>query len=180
MLFQGSSLADVVIFTDGYYPDPRVAGGDQTARVGWLILERDTGIASVGSWDITDEYVQKWIPRKTQIVLVETFAAVLAIEALGDKISNKTVLLFVDAEATQAALIKGYSAKEDMCGLVGYFWEMCADLSAGVYIDRVSTDANPADGPSRGTCKQLQACGALRMWATPSETLKNASPSGRH
>ena len=50
----------------------------------------------------------------------------------------------------EGALIKGYSAREDVCELVGVFWDLAVDLRAQIYIDRVPTDANPADGPSRG------------------------------
>ena len=32
---------------------------------------------------------------------------------------------------------------------MGKFWEMAASLECTIYIDRVSTDGNPADGPSR-------------------------------
>ena len=47
-------------------------------------------------------------------------------------------------------MIKTSSARKDVCELVGVFWDLALDLRVQVYIDRVPTDANPADGPSRG------------------------------
>ena len=39
-------------------------------------------------------------------------------------IRGRLVLLFIDSELVEAALIKGYSATEDVCELVGIFWEL--------------------------------------------------------
>ena len=36
-----------------------------------------------------------------------------------------------------------------MCELTGVFWRLALDVRVFAYIDRVSTDANPADPPSR-------------------------------
>ena len=92
--------------------------------------------------------------------------------------SNQKILLFVDSESVQGALVKGYSSKEDMCLLVGLFWRICAEASIGVYIDRVPTDANPSDGASRGDCSELERCGAVRVNACPSDLLTRADPDG--
>ena len=45
--------------------------------------------------------------------------------------------------------MKGYSSKEDLCELVEIFWELSLEYRINFFIDRVSTDANPADWPSR-------------------------------
>ena len=90
-----------------------------------------------------------WIVRKNQIAMVELFAPVLALESFKEQLRGKNVLLFVDSEAVEGALVKGYSSREDISELVGTFWEMAASLECTIYIDRVSTDGNPADGPSR-------------------------------
>ena len=36
-----------------------------------------------------------------------------------------------------------------MCELTGVFWRLALELRVCTYVDRVSTDANPADPPSR-------------------------------
>ena len=76
------------------------------------------------------------------------------------------------------ALIKGYSSREDLCSLVGLFWELCEAGSIGMYIDRVPTDSNPSDGPSRGDCAELVRLGAAQVVADPSSLLHSADPGG--
>ena len=101
--------------------------------------------------------------------MIELLAAVVAVQTFREEIRGKLVLLFIDSEPVEAALIKGYSAKEDVCELVGIFWELVLELRCSVYIDRVPADSNPADNPSRGDV----ATGLLCGWITiPSDTPK--------
>ncbi|OLQ02504.1 hypothetical protein AK812_SmicGene14638 [Symbiodinium microadriaticum] len=81
--------------------------------------------------------------------MIELLATVVAVQTFREEIHGKLVLLFIDSEPVEAALIKGYSAKEDVCELVGIFWELVLELRCSVYIDRVPTDSNPADNPSK-------------------------------
>ena len=59
-----------------------------------------------------------WIPRKTQIFMIELFATVLALETFRHYMQDSTVLLLVDAEAVEGALVKGYSSRSDTSLLV--------------------------------------------------------------
>ena len=61
----------------------------------------------------------------------------------------------IDSESALGALVKGYSAKEDLCRLVGIFWDLGLQLDSMIYLDRISTDANPADDPSRNQIEKL-------------------------
>ena len=56
-------------------------------------------------------------------------------------------------------MIKGYSSKEDLCRIISVFWDLAFQLSVRVFIDRVSTDANPADWPSRDKLHVGEAVG---------------------
>ena len=80
--------------------------------------------------------------------MIEMFAVVVALETFKDLITNSWFLLFVDSEPVQGALVKGYSAKEDLCELTGVFWKLALSIKVQSYIDLVSTDANPADRPA--------------------------------
>ena len=66
---------------------------------------------------------------------------------LREYLRGKSVILLVDAEAVEGALVKGYSAQTDVCELIGKFWDLALELDCSIYIDRVSTDANCADNP---------------------------------
>jgi hypothetical protein len=101
------------------------------------------------SREVPPEVMAEWIPRTNQIAMVELIAPVLVAEVMGERLRGKKVLIFVDSEPVEGALVKGYSALEDMSELTGMFWERIAELKALVYICRVPTDSNPADLPSR-------------------------------
>ena len=99
--------------------------------------------------EVAQTLIDEWIPRKSQIAMVELFATIVALETFKQELKGSSALLFVDSEPVQGALVKGYSAREDMCELVSVFWRCALALRANFYIDRISTDANPADHPSR-------------------------------
>eukprot|EP00439_Symbiodinium_sp_Y106_P010339 s9583_g1.t1 len=71
----------------------------------------------------------KWLRRETQIVPIEMIAPILAIQTFRDHLRNKDVLLLIDSEAVEAALVKGYSSKEDLCELVEIFWELALECA---------------------------------------------------
>eukprot|EP00971_Amphidinium_carterae_P343506 6483277-Amphidinium_carterae.2 len=99
--------------------------------------------------------------------MVELLAAVLVQHAFSDKLIGKKCLLFVDSTAVESALVRGYSAKDDLCLLVAEFWIAASKLDVLWYIDRISSDANPADAPSRGEVQVLDEAGALRVHVDP-------------
>jgi hypothetical protein len=72
-------------------------------------------------------------------------------------------IVYVDAEAVEGALIKGYSSRSDICQLVSVFWDLALELKCLVYIDRVPTDANVADGPSRFNFRDAVEAGWVRV-----------------
>ena len=152
--------SDVVIFTDGFTPDQRKdeAGPD---RIGAVMFDRRAVAPKQISEVIPTAVSDKWLRRKTQIVPIEMIAPILAIQTFRDH-RNKDVLLLIDSEAVEAALVKGYSSKEDLCELVEIFWELALEYRINFFIDRVSTDANPADWPSR----DLLEIGESAGWET--------------
>ena len=143
----GSRKTDVVIFTDGSAPSANPKD-PATEMIGGVMFTREDSPKQFSS-DVPKLIMQRWFPRKTQICMIELLAAVMAVQTFREEIRGKLVLLFIDSEPVEAALIKGYSAKEDVCELVGIFWELVLELRCSVYIDRVPTDSNPADNPSK-------------------------------
>lgn len=155
------SWSDVVVFTDGFTPDPRDFE-KLPDRVGGVLFDRRLN-QPLQFTSIVPKSVQKrWLTRKTQIVPVEMIAAVLALTTFSDRIRNCDMIILIDSEAVEAALVKGYSSKEDLCLLISKFWDEVFDLKVRVFIDRVSTDSNPADWPSRNDL----ATGEKAGWAT--------------
>ena len=106
---------------------------------------------------ISEELMKKWIPRSTQIAMVEMIATVVALETFAHLIQGKKVIFLVDSESVLGALVKGYSSREDLCGLTEIFWFQVSDLEVLMYLDRISTDANIADDPSRDDMSVAEA-----------------------
>ena len=107
---------------------------------------------------------------KNQIIPIELLAPVRALRTFRDRLNGADVIILIDSEVVEAALVKGYSSKEDVCSLISIFWDLALELSARIFIDRVSTDANPADWPSRNDLKRGQEAGWITVdckWPGP-------------
>ncbi len=81
--------------------------------------------------------------------MVEAFAVVAAAATFAEVICGKKVIFRIDSDAVLGAFVKGYSDREDIIRLVEIFREDVRDCDAAVYLERVPTDANLADGLSR-------------------------------
>ena len=107
---------------------------------------------------MTDAEMAVWSQRVTQIIPVEMLAAVRALQAFTDRVRHKRVILLIDSEAVEGALVKGYSGREDLCQLIGAFWSLVRFLQCELYIDRAPTDSNLADTSSRGKFHVAEEC----------------------
>ena len=152
-----------VIFTDGYTPDQR-KGESGCSMIGGVLFAADGSVAPrYFSEVVPPALIADWQRRSTQIYMIEILAVVMAWRTWGHLLFERRVLVFVDSESAEGALTKGYSSKEDACMIVSDFWVAVARDRALVYLDRVPTDANPADDPSRpGKCRGLEAHGWVR------------------
>ena len=111
--------------------------------------------------------------------MIELVATVLVLETFRHYMQDTTVLLLVDAEAVEGAFVKGYSSRSDTSLLVGKFWELAQVLNAAIYIDRVPTDANCSDGPSRDKVYIGERLGWLEVQARwPGDIYKNGRAWG--
>ena len=150
--------ADAVVFTDGFTPDPRKRE-NLPDRVGAVLFDRRL----IQPWqfsEVVPKSVQKfWLSRKTQIVPVEMVAPILALQTFKERLFGADLILLIDSEAVEAALIKGYSSKEDLCVLISIFWDLVFELRIRVFIDRIATDSNPADWPSRDDLEKGEKAG---------------------
>ena len=108
-----------------------------------------------------DEWAKaRWQTRASNIVMVEALAPVQAVATMGRTRPGAHVVVLVDNEAAEGALAKGYSPQEDLGDLTAVFWEAVLEFGLSVYVDRVPTDTNLADGPSRGRFDELVDAGA--------------------
>lgn len=113
------------------------------------------------SWAVPPAVVDRWIPKKSQMGQLELLAAPFACTTWQDRLKNRAIILFIDNDSAASNLVKGYSAKTDSTAIVGSFWLQMADLRCHVYIDRVESKSNPADGPSRNDFTLVRSLGGV-------------------
>ena len=128
--------ADYVLFTDGSFPDGK-SGSPLKPWIGGVLFKKGEVPLQFGC-EVKQSLIKKWIPRKSQIAMVELFATVVALKTFEAQLEGSWSLLLVDSEPVQGALVKGYSAREDVRELVGVFWKFALDLKVNLYVDRVS------------------------------------------
>ena len=155
---QVKKRSDIVIFTDGFTPDPREQDS-RPDRIGAVMFDRRLTSPFQFTAIVPSDLKAGWLARKTQIVPVEMLAPIVALWTFRDRAVNADLILLIDSEAVEGALIKGYSSKTDVSQLVSVFWELALELKVRVFIDRISTDANPADWPSRGDLERGKKAG---------------------
>ena len=110
---------------------------------------------------------KKWPHRATQIIPIEMMGPILALCTFGDRLIDADVIVLIGTEVVEAVLVKGYATKADVCELISTFWNLALDLRCRIFIDRVSTDANPADWPPRNELIEGQNTGWLTwLWPT--------------
>ena len=73
------------------------------------------------------------------------------------------VLILVDSEAAEGALVKGYNSLEDISDLIGVFWLMALHWDLSVYIGRVPSDAKSAESESGCRMRDFEERGATRV-----------------
>ena len=143
-----SKPVDVVIFTDGFTPDPR-SNEPLPDRVGAVLFDRRLGRPAQFTATVPERIRKRWLQRATQIIPVEMIATVLALETFSERVRGADVILLIYSEAVEESLVKGYSSRDDLCKFISVFWNSAFQLRGRIFIDRVSADANPADWPSR-------------------------------
>ena len=84
------AVADVVIFTDGFWPDE---GSKEKPRIGGTIVVKETGEVYYFTLEVPYEIMEEWIPRSTQIMMIEMLAPVVAIFNFQKFLKDKLVLL---------------------------------------------------------------------------------------
>ena len=85
------NFADAVAFTDGWWPE--LATSQELPMTGFVLYDKRYAKPVYAMSQITKKEMEKWLPRKTQIVLVEMFAVVQLIASCGEKLRKKRLLL---------------------------------------------------------------------------------------
>ena len=73
--------SDVVLFTDGSYPDDRKGETRELhpPRIGAVLFSRVQEFPLQGTVRVPEEVIDKWFPRKNQICMIELLAPIAAL-----------------------------------------------------------------------------------------------------
>ena len=86
---------------------------------------------------------------KNPIEQIETAAVLLLLEVFFEELKDTDVRLFVDNIAAQGSLIRGFSRSFSQALLCGAVWARVARARVGLWVDRVASEENIADIPTR-------------------------------
>ena len=161
---QNSNPADFLVFSDGYHPDPGpgVERSPRAPRVGWVCFQvpgpAQAEEVTYSSYTVPEYVISEWLSRRTQIMMTELLGAVIAVEQMSEKMEGMRITLFIDSEAAEAALSKGYSARSNINDLAGYMWDLVAKRETSASSSRESPQtATQAMGPAALTSANLSA-----------------------
>ena len=102
--------------------------------------------------DTRSEDAQRWlqaVSSEQRINECESLAALLGVSTLGSFLQDADVMHFVDSTAAEGILIKGYSRSRTLAAISGAYWSTASQHCMTVWIGRVPSKLNVADGPTR-------------------------------
>ena len=72
---------------------------------------------------------------------------------------RRKLIIFVDSQSAEGALVKGGSSQEDVSELTLMYWRLIQEFEILVCVDRVPTDSNISDSCSRGSRELAKSLG---------------------
>jgi len=106
---------------------------------------------------VPDEIWDSLLDRNDeQIGFQEALAVFLFIGTFQSVIARSRLLGFVDNDGVRASMLKGSCKAPEINTLIGRFWLDLAKRGTAVYLARVETHANIADGPSRAQLELMK------------------------
>ena len=137
-----------VIFTDGSF---ETRGGLPFAGIGAVLLDPADRAFEFYAGVVPDSILCELTAQSNNpIFTVEALAVLVAKRLWAERLKERSCLVFVDNEATKAALIAGYSSQPIGAAVL----QACVDCDLSArsccWYDRVPSASNIADAPSRG------------------------------
>ena len=163
--FARSSGQPVLIFSDGWQ------SGDVPPKLGMaaVLWDRASDTKEYFSWMIEAEVVDAWSKdglKKALINEAEHFPILISRTTWSVLPQGRKVIHFVDNNGARDSHISGYSRSEAVGHILAATKLVEAKIGMWCWFDRVPTDSNIADGPSRDAHELVVACGFRRRERT--------------
>ena len=105
------------------------------------------------------------VRKDDQIMALELLAILVSLRTWGHVMSGTTVRVWTDNVGAQCTLEANYARRHDHNLIVFAIMLVAAQFGFRLWFERVGTDDNIADEPSRGKLDTLRALGAV--WVPP-------------
>ncbi len=140
----------IIVFTDSAFEG-------NIATVGALVVDPELQKSLVYDGTIPQQLVSKWQSKglKQIISQAELATVVLIRDETRTILRDRRVIFFIDNEAARFALIKGVSGRSSMQTLTTAFHDIDMTSPCFHWIERVPSQSNPADWPTRGKTEDL-------------------------
>ncbi|KAF4753100.1 hypothetical protein FOZ63_007879, partial [Perkinsus olseni] len=149
----------VILYTDAefsYTGDPPTA---KSGGIGAVLAIPNHQRVFCLSWPLPADVFDFLEQRQTDIHPLEVMAIPIALhhwltttvplQLLLRRTGGINISLYTDSTVAQGALTKGSSPCRNINNLVAATWKLCAENNVGLWINRVTSEENPADLPSR-------------------------------
>ena len=147
----------LILYTDASDVPDRVGS---RSVLGAVLYNPSDQVLQYTSMVVPESLVQLWDPKQTYMAQLEILACPLALATWPSILKQRQVLHFIDNDAAAASIVRGYSPKADSSPLVGEYWLRASKANLDIYVDRVESKSNLADGPSRLEFGLMQFLGA--------------------
>ena len=142
--FKSSAMSQPhVLFTDG-------AWEDGVASAGLVFYDSSKGQASAQEIEVPTELIEVWKQNvgDQMICQIEMYAYLVARYHHQAILLDQSAIAFIDNEAARFSICKGTATSPSLMAMarILQMWETKAPL---IWVERVASFSNPADGPSR-------------------------------
>lgn len=146
----------VLIFTDAAFE-----GGVSTYGV--VIVDEVSSKRDVFGGEIPQHLTDFWLQWGAQVIAqAEALAMLVARIAFRSALHNRRVIFFVDNESRRYSCIKTLSDSQSLMCIIQLFHQSSEIDHAIMWVERVPSESNIADLPSRGL--QHQAASIIHGW----------------
>ena len=87
--------------------------------------------------------------RSTYIGVFETLAVLASLATFRSLMRECDLLIFIDNVEAQHAVVSGFTGNEDTAILAFFIWRYFCELNIRVWVERVDSESNVADLPTR-------------------------------
>ena len=148
----GKDQETAILFSDGAFEDG-------AASAGAVFLSSQSSNPEFWGIEIDKSLVKSWNNQGSNhaIAQAELFPIAVGLETWAEQIRNKYLLIFVDNNAVLDAMIKGNTGCFASLELLSHTCMKLMRLGCVVWITRVPSSSNIADGPSRFDWKTVES-----------------------